>query len=139
MKATPMAKRAPPPDHRFGPANPGRRGGRPKGARNVRTIIRMFVRQKHLITIGGRRRRVSTTELLLRMTAQLSIESVAADKLLEQIRKRFTPDGADQAEVGVLVVSEDLDMAEWDRRQTILNKFRKPPSTLADAHESDEE
>lgn len=133
MEAT-MAK--PPPAYRFGPHNPGRRGGRPRGARNVKTIVRKFAQRKHPVSIGGRKKKVTAVELLLRVTAQLSIDHVDADKLLERLRARCAPD-ADGREVGVLVVSEDLDIEEWSRRQDILNHFRKPPSTLRD--EDDDE
>ena len=134
---SPIGRNHPPKEHQFGPDHPGNRRGRPKGSRNIKTIVQEFAQLKHWATINGRRRRLTTVELLLQTLKAKALQGdVPANKEVERLHDRFTPvvtkDG------GYLVVPQDQSPEEWIRQAEISQSVRQDaeiPQALSTLHE----
>jgi hypothetical protein len=124
-KPASVGRNSPPVDHQFKPGQSGNPRGRPRGSRNVKTIVQEFARERHKVKEGGRRRSVTTLELLLRLLVGMSLNGdVRASKLLDRLRDQYDPN---TEKLGYLVVPEGLPAEDWIRREQIRNEFRRPP------------
>lgn len=84
-----------------------RRGGRPRGARNRRTILKDIAAETHVIKVSGKRRRVSVGELLFMQLRQMAIkENPRAAAELERLMDKFAPQVMN-GKFGILLVPED--------------------------------
>ena len=72
-KPASAGRNSPPVEHQFKPGQSGNTRGRPRGSRNVKTIVQEFARERHNVKEGGRRRSVTTLELLLRLLIGMSL------------------------------------------------------------------
>ena len=125
-KPSSVGRNSPPVEHQFKPGQSGNPRGRPRGSRNVKTIVQEFARERHKVKEGGRRRSVTTLELLLRLLIGMSLTGdVRASKLLDRLRDQYDPVMKD---LEYLVVPEDLSAKEWVRREKIRNEFKRRPS-----------
>ena len=123
--------RMPPEGRRFGPGNLGRRGGRMKGARNVRTIVQEIAREGHKVRIEGRIQTLTTAELVvLALSRKAMAGDVRAVREIDRLRDRHGPV---ETTGGVLVVPGEMSPEEWSRRAEIQNRFRKRPPTMDEA------
>ena len=59
----------PPKETRFAPGRSGNPKGRPKGGRPVGAVLQDIIRQKVTVTEGGKTRRISVLEVMLRRLA----------------------------------------------------------------------
>jgi len=117
--------RKPPEGRRFGPGNPGRRGGRMKGARNVRIIVQEIARKRHKVRIDGCVRTVTTAELVvMALNKKAMAGDVRAVREIDRLRDRHGPV---EATGGLLVVPDEMASEEWIRRAEIRNRFAEPP------------
>ncbi len=124
-KPSSVGRNSPPVEHQFKPGQSGNPRGRPPSSRNVKTIVQEFARERHKVKEGGRRRSVTTLELLLRLLVGMSLNGdVRASKLLDRLRDQYDPNTKD---LEYLVVPEDLSAEEWVRRQKIRNEFKRRP------------
>ena len=113
----PGAKRGTP----FGPDNPPPRRGRPKGARNLRTIVQALANETVAVQIDGKRKKRRIIELVLRALNAKSLKGdLRAVEQVDRIRERF---GAPSVEGGLLVVPETESEVEWKR--TVEFHYRK--------------
>ncbi len=103
-----------------------RRAGRPKGARNVKTIVKELARQRIPIHEAGEDQQVSVVEALVLKLQHLAMTGdVAANKRLDQLRLRIEPEPP--ADAGLLVVPQPLAQTEWIRRAEIEDRSRQKP------------
>ena len=124
-KPVPVGQGSSPVEHRFGPLRIGNRHGRPKGTPNVKTIVRRIAREKHKVMEGGRPRRLTTVELLLRLQRNKAMTgNIQAERYLDRWRDRLSPSSD---ETGYLLAPEDVPLEEFIRRQERLNTLRRPP------------
>ncbi|NMJ44434.1 hypothetical protein GWK16_24530 [Roseomonas sp. JC162] len=73
-------------------ADPARRGGRPKGAENGKTILQRIAQERHPVVEADRRLRPTTVDLLLRILMRNAMSGdLAAVRLLDQFRERYQP------------------------------------------------
>lgn len=104
-----------------------RKPGRPKGSRNQATIVREVGRMLTTISQGEEAERVTIAEAMVRLLERRTMTGdVAADRTLTKLRARVAPE-AEKAEVGILLVPEQLTPEEWVRRAEILNRFCEKP------------
>lgn len=111
---TVVGHKRPPVEHRFGPGKPGNRRGRPKGSRNIKTIVQEFAQEKHKLKVDGRARRLATVDLLLlKLCAKAMDGDVQAAKHVERLRDFYTPV---LTRCGYLIVPGQVSVEEWVRR-----------------------
>ena len=88
-----MARRGnsqPPQAHRFAKGQSGNRRGRPKGAHNVKTIVRKVAAELHGVTIQDDVVRQTTVQLILRaLSAKAMSGDIAASRELDRLRQRY--------------------------------------------------
>jgi hypothetical protein len=118
--------RKPPTHRRFkGSGNPK---GRPKGAKNRKTIVKMIANEMHNVTENGKHRSRSTLDLVLLRLRNIALEdrNVRAIEELHRLIKTYQPQEADDG-VGYAVVPAEMTADEWIANQTERNKSRKQP------------
>ncbi len=79
--------------------------GRPKGAKNRKTIVKVVANEMHSVTEAGKRRRLSTLELVLLSLRNMALEgkNVRAFDELHRLIKVYQPQETDD-NCGYLVV-----------------------------------
>ncbi len=118
----------PPKQRRFKPGESGNREGRPKGAKNRKTIVATVANEMHTVIENGKRRRRSTLDLVLRRLRIKALKdgNVRALEEFHRLIKTYGPQEASQ-NVGVMVAPADITVEEWIAEQEQLNETRQPP------------
>ena len=103
--------------------------GRPKGAKNRKTIVRTVANEMHTVIENGTRRRLSTLELVLLRLRNMALEgkNVRAFNELHRLIKAYGPQEADKIH-GVLVAPAEISAEEWIEREMEENKTRTKPT-----------
>jgi len=104
------------------------RGGRPKGSRNRKTIVKEIANYQHTLRENGKRVLRSTFELVLQRLREKTLKdgnSRAWDEL-HRLMKKFEPHNTLES-VGVLVAPAEMTPEEWIARAEEENKHREPP------------
>ncbi len=102
--------------------------GRPKGSKNCKTIVKAVANETYTVLENGKRRRLSTLDLVLLRLRNMALEE-GNDRAFEELHrliKAYQPQETNDR-VGYLVVSAEMTPEEWLARQEELNKHRKPP------------
>ncbi len=106
----------------------GNSKGRPKGAKNRKTIVKAVANEMHTLIEDGKRRRRSTLDLVLLRLRNMVLED-KNDRAFEELHrliKAYQPQATND-DAGCLVVPAEMTQEEWVARQEELNKHRKPP------------
>ncbi len=121
--------RKPPMKRRF--KKSGNLKGRPKGAKNRKTIVKAVANEMHTLIEDGKRRRRSTLDLVLLRLRNMALEdkNVRAFEEFHRLAKAYQPQATND-DAGCLVVPAEMTQEEWIARQEELNKHRKPPPGL---------
>ena len=104
----------PPRRSRFQPRRSGNPKGRPRGAKGLKKIVDEIANKMHWVNEGGRRRRLSTLELILMFVRNRSLKDKnvkafrAHHRLLEIYRPTEPQNG-----VGYMILDEQPTMEEW--------------------------
>ncbi len=104
--------RKPPMYRRF--KKSGNPKGRPKGAKNRKTIVKKVADEKHVMLENGKRRRRTTLQIVLLRLRNMALEdtNVRAFEEFHRLTKAYQPQEADD-HVGYLVVPEPLTNEEF--------------------------
>ena len=102
--------------------------GRPKGAKNRKTIVWTVANEMHALIENGTRRRLSTLDLVIFRLRNMALEgkNIRAFEELHRLTKAYRAQDADDS-TGYLVVPAEKTQEEWIREQEELNKTRKRP------------
>jgi hypothetical protein len=93
----------------------GNRKGRPAGSRNRKKIVEDIANEKHDLVHDGKRRRVPTLDLVLRLIRNRAMEGDAkARRAYEALLDRYTSE-APQKDGGYLIVPAPMGQDEWER------------------------
>lgn len=105
----------------------GRGRGRPRNARNTRTIVQDLADMRMpLQGSGAGAPSVPLREAVILMLQNLAMTGdIEADKLLDKIRAHVAPE--QPISFGLLVVPEMQDADTWIREAQIRNKYLKQP------------
>ncbi len=115
----------PPMQRRF--KGSGNLKGRPKGAKNRKTIVRAVANETHNLIENGTRRRLSTRNLVILRLRNLALEgNVRAFEEFHRLEKAYGAQDADDS-TGYLVVPAPISAEEWIAEQEEQNKTRKRP------------
>ena len=91
-EARPVGYHNPPEATRFKPGQSGNRRGRPRGAKNHKTIVTKVAMETHTVTEKGKRRRRTNLELVLIALRNLAIEgNVSAFRAYQAYLAKFGP------------------------------------------------
>ena len=102
----------PPLIRRFKVGQSGNRRGRPRGLKNRKTIVREIANEMHTVTEDGRRRRLSTLELmLLALRNRVAEGNVRAFREYKKYLAKYDPQETD-SNVGYIVLSADITVEE---------------------------
>ncbi len=88
--------------------------GRPRGSKNRKTIVKTVANEMHSVPENGKRRRLSTLDLVLLRLRNLALEgkSVRAIDELHRLLKVYQPQEA-RVRGGVLVAPAPMSTEEW--------------------------
>lgn len=104
----------------------GGKRGRPKGSRNMSTILRELASELVVVRDARGSRKVPLKEALLLKLRQLMVQGdIKSDKFADKLRAQVAPEQA--ALPGLLVVPEPMSEEEWIRRAEIENQFKQAP------------
>ena len=119
--------RKPPMERRFKKC--GNSKGRPTGSKNRKTIVKVVANEMHSVTENGKRRRLSTIELVILSFRNMALEgkNVRAFDEFHRFTKAYQPQEVG-GNLGCLVVQATMSDEEWVAEQEELNKHRKRPS-----------
>ena len=107
----------------------GNSKGRPKGAKNRKTIVKAVANEMHTLIEDGKRRRRSTLDLVLLRLRNMVLED-KNDRAFEELHrliKAYQPQATND-DAGCLVVPAEMTQEEWIAEQMEKNKRRKRPS-----------
>ena len=105
----------PPLIRRFKVGQSGNRRGRPRGLKNRKTIVREIANEMHAVTEDGRRRRLSTLELmLLALRNHMAEGNVRAFRAYKKYLEKYEPQDT-HPNAGYLVVSATMTVDEFIR------------------------
>jgi hypothetical protein len=127
MSSDPIPPGNSPPSTKTGSGRrkPGKRRGRPKGSRNVKTIVQAIAREKHTVREGDETIQLTTVELVFRLLlAQAMKGNIQAEKRLDRFLGRQRSSSENLA---YFIVPEPLSPDEFERRMKIYNSLRKNP------------
>ena len=103
-----------------------KRRGRPKGTKNVKTIVRSIAQERHKVKEGDQTRRLTTVELLFRLVmAEAMKGDLRAEKWLDRFLARQNPPSEN---LGYILVPEPCSKEELLKRMHIRNALRKQPT-----------
>jgi hypothetical protein len=102
--------------------------GRPKGAKNRKTIVKDVATQMHSVSENGKRRQRSTLQLVLLRLRNLALEgkNTRAFEEMHRLMKAHQPQETNE-ELGYIVVPAPMSPEDWIKEQEELNKTRMPP------------
>ncbi len=106
----------------------GNSKGRPKGSKNRKTIVKAVANETHTVPENGKRRRLSTLDLVLLRLRNMALEE-GNDRAFEELHrliKAYQPQETNN-DAGCLVVPAEMTQEEWVAEQMEKNKHRKPP------------
>jgi hypothetical protein len=116
--------RNPPVEHRFPAGWSGNPRGRPKGSKNVKTIVRKFALEKHKVKEGGKTLHLTTVELLLRILFSKAMDgNVQAARMVDRLCGQYTSIASE--DVGYILLPEVFSEAEAIREGNIANKYAR--------------
>ncbi len=107
----------------------GNSKGRPKGSKNRKTIVKEVANEMHSVIENGKRRKLSTLDLVLLRLRNMALKdkNVRAFEELHRLIKAYQPQATND-DVGYLVVPAEMTPEEWMAEQREKNKHRKRPS-----------
>ena len=105
------------------------RGGRPKGSRNRKTIVKEIANYQHTLRENGKRVLRSTLVLILQRLREKTLKDrdPGAWDEFYRLMKKFEPQNTLEG-VGVLVAPAPITQKEWIARAEEENKHCKPPA-----------
>ena len=121
----PDRKSAKPPDYvvgyrrspkasQFMPGQSGNPTGRPKGSRSVGAVLRDVIRQKVVVTEGGKTRRIPALEVMLRRLANDAMRSdPRAMKLLLSLVDRYAESPQTAVQLGEVLAEDQAILAQY--------------------------
>lgn len=112
------------------PSSSPRRRGRPRGGRNLATIVREIAGELVPVRDGGKAHRLPIWQAVIkRLQLKAMRGDIKADRGVDKLRAVLSPEL--HPEAGLLVVPGMMETREWIRREEIANRFRQPPAELS--------
>ncbi|MDF2367764.1 DUF5681 domain-containing protein [Sneathiella sp.] len=114
-------------------------GGRPKGSKNLKTMLRDIMLQEYVVTEDGKKKRLTLLQITLLNLRKAALEDASprAMKKFLQMQENYRPDGIDE-NGAILLAPAEMTPEEWAAEQLEKNKTRKPPPGVYDDEEDDD-
>ena len=121
----------PPREHRFKTGQSGNRRGRPKGSKNLRTIVLEVLDQKLEVKIDGKTKKVTVREAVVQKIATDSLRGDArARQLILELMKMFAPDEENSPSSDAPLAKDDQAiLADFLRRKKEESEATREPET----------
>jgi Family of unknown function (DUF5681) len=126
--------RTPPPtESRFQKGRSGNPAGRPKGSTSLCGITRKVALKKHSVRIEGKRRRITTLELLILKTNALAASGQpGAASLINWLRFQIDPSDVDSAQGKFALLPASMTTEEFVAKEEARNAGKLEPGTFVD-------
>ncbi|MDF2369041.1 DUF5681 domain-containing protein [Sneathiella sp.] len=125
-----------PPSERRCRKNTANRGGRPKGSKNLKTMLRDIMLQEYVVTEDGKKKRRTMLQIALLQLRKEALEGTSprAMKKFGQVMERYRP-GIINEGAGVLLAPAEISAEDWIKRELEENKTLKPPPGVDDIYD----
>lgn len=101
----------PPKKHQFKPGYSGNKKGRPKGRKNIHTIVENLMNEKIKITINGRTKKVSCIEATIRQVSLAALKGdIKAQRILFDLISKYTVRQEDLLQGNEEMQQEDIQL-----------------------------
>ena len=101
----------PPKKHQFKPGYSGNKKGRPKGRKNIHTIVENLMNEKIKITINGRTKKVSCIEATIRQVSLAALKGdIKAQRILFDLISKYTVRQEDLLQGNEELQQEDIQL-----------------------------
>ncbi len=115
-------------ENQFKKGKSGNPFGRPKGARNTKTIVQEVANERHSYTEDGKTKKLPAAELVLKILQREALRgNLRAAKKLDALREKFGASAHSGEGYGFLVVPEPLSDEEFIAQAEIENNGKRKP------------
>ena len=120
LNNNPDGKGHPPKARPYKPGQSGNRKGRPKGRKNMNTIVHRVAHKEHTVQLEGEMRTLTTVGLIFRRLQERALQgSPEAIKFLSLLREKYQPDEPEVAVQGILI-PPTLSMEDFQKQAEAL-------------------
>ena len=111
-------------------------GGRPKGSKNLKTMLQDIMLQEYVVMEDGKKKQRTLLHITLLNLRKAALDDARprAMKKFGQVLERYRP-GIINEGSGVLLAPAEMTPEEWAADQIEKNKTRKPPPGAFDDDE----
>lgn len=93
--------------NQYKPGQSGNPRGRPKGSKGMKTIVQEIANEKRTVTEDGKKLRLTTAELIVKVLHRKSLAGdLPAKRSIDDLRERFSPLEANNQGYGCLLVPD---------------------------------
>lgn len=111
-------------------------GGRPKGSKNLKTMLQDIMLQEYVVMEDGKKKQRTLLHITLLNLRKAALDDARprAMKKFGQVLERYRPGVINEA-ARVIVAPAEMTPEEWEADQIEKNKTRKPPPGAFDDDE----
>jgi hypothetical protein len=114
-------------------------GGRPKGSKNLKTMLQDIMLQEYVVMEDGKKKQRTLLHITLLNLRKAALDDARprAMKKFAQVMERYRP-GVINEDAGVIVAPADISPEDWIKRELEENKTLKPPPGVYDDDEDED-
>ena len=115
-----IGKGNPPKASQYKPGQSGNRKGRPRGRKNMKSIVQRVAHKEHTVQLDGETHSLTTVGLIFRRLQERALQgSPEAIKFLSQLREKYQPDEPEVSVQGILI-PPTLSLEDFEKQAEAL-------------------